>query len=85
MLLLCLDELGQIHPAAVGEAAYMLGKWRGEKPGEPNGRRPPASAMEGSLFLSTGEISLADKMAEGGKQARAGQEFGWSTFPLMQG
>jgi putative DNA primase/helicase len=73
--LLCLDELSQIAPAAAGAAAYMIangaGKVRAGRSGE--GR---AAAEWRSLFLSSGEISIADKLAEDGKgrRAAAGQQ-----------
>jgi uncharacterized protein (DUF927 family) len=73
--LLCLDELSQVAPAAAGAAAYMLangaGKVRAGRSGE--GR---AAAEWRSLFLSSGEIGIADKLAEDGKgrRAAAGQQ-----------
>lgn len=72
--LLCLDELSQIAPEAAGAAAYMLangqGKSRAGRSGE--GR---AAAEWRTLFLSSGEISIADKIAEAGRGRRmaAGQ------------
>jgi len=71
--LLCLDEIEQMHPTEIGEVAYMLangaGKIRGEKQG---GARKRSSWR--LLFLSTGEISLADHIQQGGKKVRAGHE-----------
>ncbi|HYD32096.1 MAG TPA: DUF927 domain-containing protein [Azospirillaceae bacterium] len=73
--LLCLDELAQIAPSAAGAAAYMIangaGKARAGRTGE--GR---AAAEWRSLFLSSGEIGIADKLAEDGKgrRAAAGQQ-----------
>ena len=73
--LLCLDELSQLAAKEAGEAAYMLA----------NGSGKARSARDGSarrsagwrvLFLSSGEIGLADKIAEDGrgKKLAAGQE-----------
>src|SRR6266446_4954990 len=71
--LLCLDEMGQVDAREAGETAYMLangaGKGRASRDG--SARR---SAQWRLLFLSSGELSLADKMAEAGKRVRAGQE-----------
>lgn len=71
--LLALDELAQIDPKVAGETAYMLangdGKARAQRAG---GMR--ATARWRLLFLSAGEIGLAQHMAEAGKQAKAGQE-----------
>lgn len=71
--LLCLDELSQVTPQAAGETAYMLtnetGKTRANKQGA--ARKPAEWRI---LFLSTGEITLADKIREDGKsRAMAGQ------------
>jgi uncharacterized protein (DUF927 family) len=73
--LLCLDELAQIAPREAGEAAYLLA----------NGAAKSRSTRDGSarraarwrvLFLSSGEIGLADKVAEDGRGTRlaAGQQ-----------
>src|SRR5215212_7415825 len=71
--LLCLDEMGQVDAREAGEIAYMLangtGKGRAGRDGSP--RR---SAQWQLVFLSTGELSLAEKMAEVGKAPKAGQE-----------
>ncbi len=73
--LLCLDELSQLQAREAGEAAYMLA----------NGSGKSRSARDGSarrtaswrvMFLSSGEISLADKIAEEGRGRKlaAGQQ-----------
>lgn len=71
--LLILDELAQIDPKTAGECAYMLaneqGKARANRTGTPRTRQ--AWRL---LFLSAGELGLADHMAEGMKRARVGQE-----------
>ena len=73
--LLALDEIGQADPEKLGAIAYMLangsGKGRASKDGQ---ARAPTTWT--TLFLSTGEISLAQKMAEGfkAKSVMAGQE-----------
>jgi putative DNA primase/helicase len=69
---LVLDELGEIEPQEAGKAAYALlngsGKQRAGRSGEPRPRlewRVPV--------LSSGEITLADKIGEDrGKPARVG-------------
>lgn len=73
--LLCLDEMGQVDGREAGAIAYMLangvGKTRASRTGE---ARPPAEWR--LLFLSSGELSLADKIAEDGRGRRvaAGQQ-----------
>jgi putative DNA primase/helicase len=71
--LLCLDELALIESEAAAKAAYMLA----------NGA--PKSRMTGDIvlrqrhewlvfFISTGEISIADKVEEKGGRITAGQQ-----------
>lgn len=71
--LLILDELAQIDPKTAGECAYMLaneqGKARATRTGTPRARQTWRL-----LFLSAGELSLSDHMAEGQKRTRTGQE-----------
>ncbi len=73
--LLCLDELGEAQSKAAGQSAYMLANGQGKQ------RMTRGAALKRShrwraLFLSTGEISLSDKIAEDGRggRVRAGQE-----------
>jgi len=71
--LLCLDEMGQIDPGEIGKVAYMLangtGKTRSDKMGQ--SRKQTRWRL---IFLSSGEISLADHMLEAKMRTRAGQE-----------
>ena len=72
--LLCLDEMGQLDDAKqAGEIAYMVanGKGKSRMMNSTGLRRTKEWRV---LFLSSGEISLSDKMAEAGKKARAGQQ-----------
>lgn len=69
--LLCLDELSQIHAGAAGSAAYMLANGAG-KARQAAGGGAREIATWRVLFLSNGEIGLADKIAEGGGRAAAG-------------
>lgn len=71
--LLCLDEMGQVHGREAGEVAYMLANGAGKSRAQRDGSARRASHWR-VLFLSTGELSLADKMLEVGQRARAGQE-----------
>ncbi len=71
--LLCLDELSQVDPKAAGQAAYMLANGKGKSRSGKDGQA--RRALEWRLiFLSTGEIALADKIREGGGQIAAGME-----------
>ncbi len=84
--LLCLDELGECDPRAAGEAAYMLGNGLGKGRASRSGSAR-AVARWRLLFLSTGELSLSDKIAEAGadKRARAGQELRFLDLPADAG
>jgi uncharacterized protein (DUF927 family) len=73
--LLCLDELSQLAAREAGEAAYMLANGSGKSRSSRDGsaRKPSRWRI---MFLSSGEISLADKIAEDGRGRRmaAGQQ-----------
>lgn len=71
--LLCLDELSQVDASAAGEIAYMLANGAGKNRANRQGCFSKKAKWR-LLFLSTGEISLADHMMEDGKKIRAGQE-----------
>lgn len=71
--LLCLDELSQIDAGIAGENAYMLANGSGKNRADRHGSSKKKATWR-LLFLSTGEISLADHMMEDGKKIRAGQE-----------
>ncbi len=73
--LLCLDEISQIPAKDAGEAAYMLGNGSGKSRASRDGSARRAATWR-VMFLSSGEISLADKVAEDGRGRRlaAGQQ-----------
>lgn len=68
-----LDELAQIDPHQAGEVAYMLANGKGKSRADRSGMSVIPHVWR-LLFLSTGEISLADHMASIGRQIRAGQD-----------
>lgn len=69
--LLCLDELAQVDAKAAGAAAYMLANGRGKARAGREGQARKALEWR-VLFLSNGEIGLADKIKEGGGKMAAG-------------
>ena len=73
--LLCLDELAQLSAREAGEVAYMLANGSGKSRATRDGAARRASRWR-LLFLSSGEIGLADKVAEDGRGKRlaAGQQ-----------
>lgn len=83
-LLLCLDELGQIDARDAGSAAYMLANGAGKTRASRDGSlRSPAEWRV--LFLSTGEIGLADKIQEDGRRVAAGQQLRVVDIPADAG
>ncbi|VVE01606.1 DUF927 domain-containing protein [Pandoraea terrigena] len=82
--LLVLDELAQVDPREAGEIAYMLANGSGKARA---GRTGAARARQTwrLLFLSAGEIGLAQHMQAGGKRAKAGQEVRLVEIPADAG
>jgi uncharacterized protein (DUF927 family) len=83
--LLCLDEFGEVNAREAGASAYMLGNGSGKGRGRRDGsaRRVAQWVV---LVLSSGEIGLADKIAEdGNKRTRAGQEVRFVNLPADAG
>lgn len=70
--LLALDELGEVSARDAGQAAYMLANGTGKVRANRSGMARPTKSWR-VMVLSSGEISLADKMAEAGGRAVAGQ------------
>ena len=71
--LLVLDEMGEATGKEVGEAAYMLAHGVGkQRAGSSGNARPLAKWC--LVVLSSGEVTLAHKMAEDGQKSMAGQE-----------
>jgi putative DNA primase/helicase len=79
--LLCLDELAQISARDAGEVAYMLANGAGKSRSARDGSVRPAARWR-VLFLSSGEIGLADKVAGtgAGSALQPGSRFASSTF-----
>ncbi len=71
--LLVLDELAQVDPREAGGIAYGLSNGQGKARAHRTGTARTVLNWR-LLFLSAGEIGLAQHMAEGGKRTRPGQE-----------
>ena len=72
--LLALDEIAEIDAKAAGKAAYMLANGQGKNRANRTGGLRAAAEWQ-TLFVSTGEIGLADKVAEDQRRrTTAGQE-----------
>lgn len=84
--LLILDELSQVDGKVAGECAYMLANEQSKnRSGRTGGAMARARLSWRLLFLSTGELSLTDHMAEGGKRSRAGQDVRMADIPADTG
>jgi putative DNA primase/helicase len=82
--LLILDELAQVDPKTAGECAYMLANEQSKARATRNATPRPRLAWR-LLFLSAGELGLADHMAEGMKRTRTGQEVRMADVPADAG
>lgn len=72
-LLLVLDEISELAPKIAGATAYMLANGQGKGRAARDGS-PRALSTWRILFLSSGEVSLADLVTQSGGKVRAGQE-----------
>lgn len=81
---LMLDELAQIDPKAAGEVAYMLGNGTGKTRSDRRGSMRERASWR-VLYLSAGEIGLAEHMAEANRKTKAGQEIRLIEIPADAG
>ena len=71
--LLVLDELHQVEPRVAGEIVYMLANGRGKMRMNSNGKSQQTRRWSVPV-LSSGELSLEEHMASGGRTMYAGQD-----------
>jgi uncharacterized protein (DUF927 family) len=81
---LVMDELGQSEGRHIGDCQYMLSGGQGKA------RLDRAAGLRGmvrfrSFYLSTGEVTLAEKMAESGVKVKAGQGVRLVDVPVDEG
>jgi uncharacterized protein (DUF927 family) len=76
--------MGQVEAREAGEIAYMLANGHGKGRARRDGsmRRPSEWRL---LVLSSGEVSLADKLVEIGRRSKAGQEVRLIDIPADAG
>jgi len=72
--LLVLDEIGMCDPRIIGETVYMLGNGTGKARANDRGQAGRQVQEWRLLFLSTGEKTLAQHMADANKELKAGME-----------
>ncbi|GAN54526.1 DUF927 domain-containing protein [Tanticharoenia sakaeratensis] len=82
--LLPLDEMGQLDPREAGEIAYLLSNGQGKARSSRTGGARSVARFR-ILFLSTGELGLADLNREAGKATKAGQEVRFADLPADAG
>lgn len=80
--LLALDELGEIDPKSLYEAAYALINGTGKTRANRHGEARQASRWR-VFLLSTGELTIAARMSAGGIEAKAGQELRILDVPVQ--
>ncbi|MFC4174168.1 DUF927 domain-containing protein [Microvirga sp. GCM10011540] len=69
---LVLDEMGQADGRTIGSTVYMLINGMGRARATRNAELKSQASWR-IMLLSSGEVTLANKIAEGGRQPRAGQ------------
>lgn len=72
--LLVLDEIGQCDPRIIGETVYMLGNGIGKARANDRGQSGKPTQEWRLLFLSSGEKTLAQHMAEASRELKAGMD-----------
>ena len=93
--LLLLDEMGQVEGKEIGDISYMLSNGSGKSRAGRDGSAR-ASARWRLLFLSSGEVGLADKNTEARLNTKAGQQVrlidvqadagaGWGLYDELHG
>lgn len=81
---LAIDELSQVDGRAADAMAYMLGNGQGKGRANRDGIARDVASFR-LIFLSTGEIGLAEKIGEGQRKARAGQAVRMIEIPCDAG
>ncbi|RXT68225.1 DUF927 domain-containing protein [Pseudomonas syringae] len=79
--LLVLDEIGMCDPRIIGETVYMLGNGTGKARANDRGQAGRQVQEWRLLFLSTGEKTLAQHMAEANKKLKGGGGGRMPAFP----
>lgn len=82
--LLVLDEIKQADPRTIGTTVYMLGNEKAKNRMSKNLSARPAKIFR-LLFLSSGELSLADMIQSGGGRVYGGQELRLADIPADTG
>ena len=81
---LILDDLGQSNAKEAGQAAYMIANGQGKARMQKEGGNRPLSTWR-TFILSSGEIDIAQHMAEAGSVAKGGQVARMPSIPADAG
>ncbi|GJL72535.1 MAG: membrane protein [Nitrosomonas sp.] len=81
---LILDDLGQSDAKECGQAAYLIANGQGKVRMQKEGGNRPLPTWK-TLILSSGEVDIAQHMAEGGKVAKGGQVIRLPSIPADAG
>jgi uncharacterized protein (DUF927 family) len=82
--ILILDDLGQSDAKECGASAYLIANGQGKARMQKEGGNRPLTTWK-TLLLSSGELDLAQHMAEAGKTARGGQVARLPSIPADAG
>jgi putative DNA primase/helicase len=82
--LLLLDEIAQVDPKVVGDTVYMLANETGKGRATQTATARKVTTWR-CLFLSDGEISLANHMEQAGKGTKAGHDVRMAHIPADAG
>lgn len=82
--LLILDEQGEMSPQDLGKVSYFLSNGNGKIRSRVTGEAKPKSEWL-LYYLSSGEMTLGERIAEAGKEAKAGQEVRHVDLPASAG
>lgn len=81
---LILDDLGQSDAKECGQAAYLIANGQGKVRMQKEGGNRPISTWK-TLILSSGEVDIAQHMADAGKVAKGGQVIRLPSIPADAG
>lgn len=81
---LILDDLGQSNAAECGQIAYLIANGQGKVRMQKEGGNRPVSTWK-TLILSSGEVDIAQHMADAGKVAKGGQVIRLPSIPADAG
>ncbi|MCP5245953.1 MAG: DUF927 domain-containing protein [Burkholderiales bacterium] len=82
--LLVNDEIKQLEGKIAGDVSYMVSNGSGKERSNANGTNRPVAAWR-VLFLSSGELSLSQHVADAGQRVDAGMEVRFCDIPADAG